>query len=114
MSKTDRYQQMMEQTRIRFLQDAGLKMEDLRIRFHTYHGDPSPAGIPELQHAIHRHAHAIKGLALILSYEEMDEVCGDILAIVLQEPPRDCSLAEMEHLHRLVLTLEHLLEKASS
>lgn len=114
MSKADRYERMMEQTRIRFLEDAELKMADLRTLFREYYNDSSRAGLAGLQYAIHRHAHAIKGLALLLSYEEMDTVCGDILAIVLQEPPRDCTPSEMEHLHRLVTTLDHLLKQASA
>ncbi len=113
MSKADRYERMMEQTRIRFLEDAELKMADLRTLFHDYYKDSSQAGISGLQYAIHRHAHAIKGLALLFSYKEMDTVCGDILMIVLQEPPRDCTPDEIEHLHRLVTALEYLLKQAS-
>ena len=117
MSKAERYRQIIEQTRVRFLQDAATKMQDLHQGFASYMqlDEPSPQAGDTMTDQVHRHVHAIKGLALTLSYPRIDELCGDILHYILNDPPiiwkRDHLVILEQQVHQLELLL---LEAASS
>lgn len=114
MSKADRYQQIIQQTRIRFLADASLKMQDLQHRFEDYDHGRLSADQRTLPDCIHRHAHAIKGLALTLSYEDIDHICEEILNYILYQPDHVWTAEDIHTLRKMVITLDQLLTKASS
>ncbi|MFD1988440.1 Hpt domain-containing protein [Paenibacillus nicotianae] len=114
MSKADRYQQIIQQTRIRFLADASLKMQDLQHRFEDYDHGRLSADQRTLPDCIHRHAHAIKGLALTLSYEDIDHICEKILTYILYQPDHVWTAEDIHKLRKMVTTLDQLLTQASS
>lgn len=114
MSKADRYKQIIQQTRVRFLADASLKMQDLRKRFEDYDHGRLAVDHRTLPDAIHRHAHAIKGLALTLSYEDIDHICEEILNFILYQPDHVWTAEDIQLLRKMVKTLDGLLLQASS
>ncbi len=116
MSKAERYRQIIEQTRVRFLQDATIKMQDIHAGLTSYNGLEEPdadAGLA-LANQIHRHVHAIKGLALTLSYAEIDELCGDMINYILNDPARIWKREHIDRLQQQVSQLQQLIDDAKA
>ncbi|WP_322906921.1 Hpt domain-containing protein [Paenibacillus campi] len=116
MSKAERYRQIIEQTRVRFLHDATTKMHDLHQIFADYRqfDDPDPQAGSAVADRVHRHIHAIKGLALTLSYASIDELCGEMIHFILNDPPKIWKREYVEQLERYVHQLEQLLHEAAA
>ncbi|MFD1884710.1 Hpt domain-containing protein [Paenibacillus wenxiniae] len=116
MSKAERYRQIIEQTRVRFLQDAAIKMHDMHQSLQDYNGLEAPdadAG-QALAHQIHRHVHAIKGLALTLSYSGIDELCGDMVNYILNDSSRIWKREHVDRLQQQVDQLGQLIDEATA
>jgi chemotaxis protein histidine kinase CheA len=115
MSKAERYRQIIEQTRVRFLQDAMIKMQDMHQGLTDYNRleEPDADAGQALANQIHRHVHAIKGLALTLSYPGIDELCGDMINYILNDPSRIWKREHVDRLQQQVNQLEQLLDEAT-
>ncbi|MEW4371150.1 Hpt domain-containing protein [Paenibacillus kandeliae] len=116
MSKAERYRQIMEQTRIRFLQDASIKMQELDASFTEYRqtSEPSESTARELAMLVHRHVHAIKGLALTLSFVEIDHICAEMTDYILNDPDKIWQSSDIRWLEQQTNELERLLAQAGS
>jgi HPt (histidine-containing phosphotransfer) domain-containing protein len=81
--KSQRIQKIIKQTQISFLLDAAKKMSGLRQHFEQWRN--REIGLELLVESVYRDAHNLKSLALTLSFNEVDEVCQELLSVILQQ-----------------------------
>jgi chemotaxis protein histidine kinase CheA len=108
--KSQRIQEIIKQTQTSFILDAANKMNGLRQRFEQWRN--GEIGLELLVESVYRDAHNLKGLALTLSYNEVDEVCQELLSLILQQNENVWTQEKLKILQnltdRLVVEIEHL------
>lgn len=107
--KSQRFEEILRQTRISFLQDSQEKMQEIRIFSDQRRDDPR---FPELfAETVHKRVHAMKGLALTLSYTLLDELCNKTIHYILQHENPAWSASDMEQLDSFVAQIRQCLDE---
>lgn len=113
-TRARRMQEILNRTKPIFLHDSIDKIKQINLVFEQW--GQQQLSTESLIETIHQHVHGMKGLALTLSYHQIDRICQEIITIILQlEDIKGLiwTQAELADLHQMIASLELLVHEAT-
>ncbi len=113
-TREQRMKEILGRTKIIFIQDTIDKINQMNLIFKQW--EQQEISAESLIESIHLHVHAMKGLALTLSYHQIDRLCQEIIALILQREGREdlfWTKPEIADFHQMIVSLQRLVEEAA-
>ncbi|MBO9608273.1 MAG: Hpt domain-containing protein [Paenibacillaceae bacterium] len=108
--KAERMAAIMQRTKLAFMDDSRVKMEQLHRAFDEW--ERGAADPDRTAGTAYRIAHSMKGLALTLSLPAIDAACERMLGFILQQEGQVWTAEKLESLRLMANRLETAVAEA--